>query len=179
MILSCKEEERAYMPDPTDSSTTYNWPEAEFVKQTSDAENATLQWSVFPELKSTLASIPQADLNRIRTQTKKLTRYSDSLRKRMPATLQTKPISARLDVVYARVALLDLSANSLQVDSLELRENYEESLTAFNILLHQINEKFEKDAIQKQEGINYSREVQQRLRDSIFKVEQSKQKKQP
>lgn len=179
MILSCKENERAYRPDPTDSATTYNWPEAEFVKQTSAAENASLQWSVFPEFKATLASLPQADLNRIRTQTEKLIRYSDSLRNSKPATLQTTPISVRLDVVYARVNLLDMTANSLQVDSLELRENYEESLNAFNILLHQINEKFEKEAIQKQEDVNFSREVQQRLRDSIFKIEQSKQKKQP
>lgn len=179
MFSSCGEEERISMPDPTSSSTTYRWSEAVFVKQTSAAENATLQWSVFPEFKTTLASLPKANLNRMRTQTKKLTNYSDSLRKEIPTPLQTLPISTRLDVVYARVALLNMTANNLQVDSLELRRDFEESLTAFNMLLHQINEKFEKDRIQMQENKNFSQEIEQRHRDSIFKIEQAKQKQLP
>lgn len=179
LFSSCKEEERVIMPDPTDSSTIYNLPDIEFVKQIGVAENATAQWSVFNEFKSTLASVPEADLQRIRTQSKKLIHYSDSLMKQMPATLETMPIKSRLDVVHSRLELFNQTANKVLVDSIELKKDYEESMIAFNTLLHQINEKFDKDAIQRIEDENFSYEMQQHLRDSIFKVEQSKQKTQP
>lgn len=177
LLFSCKEEEQAVMPDPTDSSTKYELPTVDFVKQIEVAENATAQWSVFNEFKNTLVSLAQADLERMRSQSEKLTRYSDSLRKQMPTSLETMPIKSRMDVVHARLELLQQSAEAWVVDSVELKNNYEESMAAFNILLHQINEKFDKDAIQMEEGINFSTELQQRTRDSIFNLEKAKQKK--
>lgn len=178
LFFSCKEEERMTLPDPTDSSTRYDIPEADFISQIDIAEDATAQWSVFNELKSTLASIPKADLRRIRTQSEKLTHYSDSLRKTIPTSLKTMPIKTRLDVVHARIELLNMTANNLLVDSLELKENYKETLLAFNTLLHQINEKYEKDAIQKQGDKIFSHELQQRTKDSIFKIEQARKQRQ-
>lgn len=177
LLFSCKEEERIILPDPTDSSTKYDIPEAVFTPLIDVAENATAQWSVFNELKSTLRSIPRADLQRIRTQSEKLTHYSDSLRKTIPSSLASMPIKTRLDVVHARIELLNMNANNLLVDSLELKDNYAETLTAFNTLLHQINEKFEKDAIQKQGEKIFSRELQQRTKDSIFEIEQARKEK--
>lgn len=179
VFFSCGEEERMPMPDPTDSSTKYDLPETEFIKQLRVAENATAQWTVFNELKSTLASIPEADLQRIRTQSEKMTHYSDSLMKQIPASLETMPIKGRLDVVYSRLELFKQTANKILVDSLELKNDYNESVTAFNILLHQINEKFDKDAIQITEDKNFTYEKQQRLRDSVFKVEKNRQKPRP
>lgn len=179
VFSSCGEEERMVMPDPTDSSTKYNLPETEFVKQSPITENATAQWTVFHELKSTLASIPEADLQKIRTQSEKMTHYSDSLMKQIPASLETMPIKSRLDVVHSRLEMFNQTANKILVDSLELKNDYRESVTAFNILLHQINEKFDKDAIQITEDKNFIYEKQQRLRDSIFKVEKNRQKQMP
>jgi len=179
MFSSCGDEERAPMPDPMDSSTRYNLPETEFIQQLQVAENATAQWTVFHELKSTLASIPQADLQKIRTQSEKMTHYSDSLMKQIPPSLETMPIKGRLDVVHSRLELFKQTANKILVDSLELKKDYIESITAFNVLLHQINEKFDKEAIQRTEDKNFSYEKQQRLRDSIFKVEKSRQKPLP
>jgi len=179
MFSSCGDEERAPMPDPMDSSTRYNLLETEFIQQLQVAENATAQWTVFHELKSTLASIPQADLQKIRTQSEKMTHYSDSLMKQIPPSLETMPIKGRLDVVHSRLELFKQTANKILVDSLELKKDYIESITAFNVLLHQINEKFDKEAIQRTEDKNFSYEKQQRLRDSIFKVEKSRQKPLP
>src|SRR5690625_6368611 len=110
------------VPDATDSSTRYDIPHADFITQIDIAADATAQWPVFNELKSTLASIPKADLRRIRTQSEKLTHYSDSLRKTMPTSLETIPIKTKLDVVHARIELLNMTANNLLVDSLELKE---------------------------------------------------------
>lgn len=176
VLLSCKEEEEPTLPDPTSSATMFNLPEAVFVEQTAAAENTTAQWSVFNEFKSTLASLSQTDLEKMRTQSEKLLRYSDSLKKEVPNRIGTLPIRNRMDVVHARLELLQQSVNSWVVDSVELKDNYEESITAFNILLYQINEKFEKEAIQSQEARNFSQEVEQRFRDSIFKVEKARQK---
>lgn len=179
VFFSCVDEERIPMPDPTDSSTKYNLPETEFVKQLPVTENATAQWTVFHELKSTLASIPKADLQEIRTQSEKMMYYSDSLMKQIPASLETMPIKSRLDVVHSRLALFKQTSNKILVDSLELKKDYKESVAAFNTLLHQINEKFDKDAIQVIEDKNFSYEKQQRLRDSIFQVEKNRQKPMP
>lgn len=177
LFFSCKEEEKAVLPDPTESTTKYELPKVDFIKQLAVAQNATAQWSVFDEFKRTLAALPYADLERLRSESERLTNYSDSLRKQMPPALETMPIRSRMDVVYARLELLQQSANSWVVDSVELKDNYQESITAFNTLLYQINEKFDKDAIQQEEGVNFSYELQQRTRDSIFKIEKSKQKK--
>lgn len=167
------------MPDPTSGSERYNLPEVEFVEQLVVARNATAQWSVFHELKSTLTSIPKVDLQGIRTQAEIMTHYSDSLMKQIPSSLETMPIKSRLDVVHSRLELFKQTANKMLVDSLELKNDYKESIIAFNILLHQINEKFDKDAVLITEDENFLQEKQQRLRDSIFKVEMSKQKSLP
>ncbi len=176
LLLSCKEEERAPMPEPTDSTIVYDLPSVEFVQQLDIAEDATAQWSVFNEFKSTLASIPNSNLERIRTQSERLTNYSDSLTKQIPEVLSTMPIKTRLDVVHARLRLFNQSSEEVVVDSVELKNNFKESITAFNTLLYQINEKFDKDAIQRQEDANFSHEIQQRFRDSIFEIEKSRQR---
>lgn len=171
---SCKEEEKALLPDPTDISMKYDLPKAKFIAQLAVAERATAEWSVFNEFKSNLASLSDANLERLRSQTSKLTMFSDSLVKHVPASLSSLPIKSRMDVVHARIELLEQSSSSWAVDSLELKENYQEVILAFNVLLHQINEKFEKEAIQKQEADNFSHELQQRTRDSIFEIEKNR-----
>lgn len=176
LFLGCKNEERAVVLEPTDSTIRYELPKVEFVKQLDIAEDITDRWSVFNEYRVILASIPNSTLERIRTQSERLMSYSDSLIKHVPKELATMPIKTRLDVVHARMSLLKQSSENLIVDSVELKNNFEESVTSFNILLHQINEKFEKDAILKTEEGNFSSEMQQRFRDSIFQIEKSRSK---
>lgn len=176
LFLGCKDQEQVELPEPTDSNAVYDLPHIELVQQSDVAENATSQWSVFDEFTSILVSIPGSNIERIRTQSDRLTRYSDSLMKHIPDNLITMPIQNRLDVIHARMNLLQQSSEHIVVDSQKLKENYRESVLAFNALLHQINEKFARDAIQQLEEGNFSTEIQQRFRDSVFEIEKRKQK---
>lgn len=169
--VSCKEEGTVVLQEPTESSKQYKFKKAEFFELSNEAENIVESWSVYNELERSLKKLPQSKLEDLRVESSKLVRYADSLSTSLPTQIDIMMIQARLDVVLTRFHLLQQTADAILVDSLALYKNYDESILAFNALLHQIEEKIQKDKILKQEEHNFEAELNQRHRDSIFRLE--------
>lgn len=169
--VSCKEEGTVVLQEPTESSKQYKFKETEFFELSNEGENIVESWSVYNELERSLKKLPKSKLEDLRIESSKLVRYADSLSTNLPAQIDIMMIQARLDVVLTRFNLLKQSAEAIIVDSLALHMNYDESVLAFNALLHQIEEKIQKDKILKQEERNFEAELNQRHRDSIFRLE--------
>ncbi len=132
-----------------------------------------LKWGVFEEFIDEAQKINGSTFEGLRITSERLVEYSDSLVKKIPDTLNTKPINSRLIVVKTRVALLNQTAHQSRFDSLALQQNIGEFNTAVTNLIVQLNEKFLKDDIDFQRKDNEESELkkQKRFRDSVFKIE--------
>ena len=78
---------------------------------------------------------------------RELVSHLDSLMKKIPDTLNTKSIYSRVVVVKTRSLLLSQVLEKPRVDSIQLQNYIDEMNISGKNLIIQINEKFEKDAI--------------------------------
>ncbi len=131
------------------------------------------QWSVYEDFENDAKTISGSTLEKLRNTSERLVQYSDSLSKKIPDTLNNSAISSRLTVVKTRANLLLQEANKSRIDSLKLENAITEMNKAVKNLIVQINEKFQKDAIdlQRKEDEEKELEKQKRFLDSVYKAE--------
>lgn len=146
------------------ASKSYRFPEL-----SQEAREAVLQWKNFQELENNLAYINQGNLTSFSSETKRMKSIADTLVLYPPRVLQSNPILSRMRVLRTRIYLLDQVVHQRGLGTEVIENNLEETNLAFYNLLLQINEKFEKDAIdaltRTQE--NMMRSQQKSVRDSL------------
>ena len=132
-----------------------------------------MQWGAFEDFEIEAKSINGSTIDGLRTKTKRLVRSLDSISKRVPDTLRTKPIVSRLIVAKTRAMLLQQELQKRNIDSVRLQLQIKEMNHAAKNLIIQINEKFLKDAIDLQRIDSEKKEIesQKQFMDSIFKQE--------
>lgn len=144
-----------------------------FAKISPEAEMYLNNWTVFSDFTTEAIAINGTDLKNLQTRSELLLSRLDSLTKRIPDTLDTQPIYARILVAKTRAAILHQLSNKTKIDTSLVQESVAEMNTATNNLIVQINEKFQKDGIDRQRTDNEKQELELRKKkaDSIFKAE--------
>jgi hypothetical protein len=132
-----------------------------------------MQWGAFEDFEIEAKSINGSTIDGLRTKTTRLIISLDSITKKVPDTLNTKPITSRVMVAKTRAILLNQEVQKTNIDSARVQLQIKEMNKAASNLIIQINEKFIKDAIDFQRIDNEKKEIEgrKRLLDSIFKQE--------
>lgn len=150
-----------------------------FPKFSPAAETEISSWSVFDDFQREMSFLNGATISEIRTRTERLKLHADSLEKRIPETLATRPITSRLLIVRSRVHLLDQAVNKSKLDSLSIVDHMNELTKATINFYLQIDEKFQKERIdqEREEDEKKELEKQKRFLDSVYQAELQDQQK--
>ncbi|WP_339832304.1 hypothetical protein [uncultured Altibacter sp.] len=155
------------------SSQVYGVENFNFPVLTDKARSITTQWPAFEDFEYDIKAINGANLEKLRGASEQLVIFSDSLPKTIPDTLHTNGILARLTVVRTRAKMLDQLVHRTIVDSAQTALAIREMNASVRNLILQINEKFQKDAIDLQRKDDEEEELkkQKRFLDSVYQAE--------
>lgn len=174
IAFSCgnSEEKNVQVPN-NDASILFGDKNFDFPPLSAPAKEQAIHWGVFEDFVAEAKNANGSNYQDLRNRSELLKQYSDSLLKKIPDTLNTKPITSRLFVLKTRSELLFQTASQAVIDSLKLQNSMEEMNVALKNLIVQINEKFQKDNIDFQRKDNEENELKQqkRYRDSIMNLE--------
>ncbi|PHS67469.1 MAG: hypothetical protein COB12_03320 [Flavobacterium sp.] len=145
------------------------------------SENAKIEvmsWGAFEDFETQAKSINGNTIESIKEKSKQMVSLLDSIAKKIPDTLYTNAIQSRVVVAKTRSKLLKQEVNKAHIDSARLQKYINEMNISVNNLIIQINEKFQKDAIDFQRIDNEKQELenQKRFLDSVYKAELQDQK---
>jgi hypothetical protein len=176
LFLSCEntvEEENLQQPDIADPGVNYGNKSFVFPDLSEEAKEAVAKWSPFEDFETEVRSINNQTIVDLRNKTERLQSHTDSLTKKIPNELFTNPIYTRLIVVHSRVKLLHQAVRKDRADSTQIQNYMSELNSATRNLLLQINEKFQKEAIDEQRKEDEQKELekQQRFLDSVYRAE--------
>lgn len=137
------------------------------------ANNLLTDWPIFLEFKAVASKMHRMRLEGLKTTLDLLQAHTDSMLVQIPDTLNTPAIESRLRIVSTRVHLLRQEANKQKVLRPRIENEIDETHEAIKNLFVQINEKFEKDAIDRSRSKSEKAELekQQQFRDSIYELE--------
>lgn len=166
-------EEVGEQPENTDWQGSYGTKGAAIPLLTEDVITHVTQWSVFEDFEKEARSINGSSLEKLRSSTERLVQYSDSLSKKIPDTLSSNAVRSRLTVVRTRANLLFQEVRKSRIDSVKLENSIAEMDNAIANFFVQLNEKFQKDAIDFQRKDNEEKELekQKKFLDSVYKAE--------
>ena len=182
-LFSCgNSSEESKNPLPTKQLTTGLYGNTNFVfpELTDEAKIEVSHWGAYEDFEIEVKSINGNNVEELQIRTSQLVSHIDSLTKKIPDTLNTRAISSRVIVVKTRSELLAQEVNKSRIDSLQLQNYFDEMNISVKNLIVQINEKFQKDAIDLQRITNEKQELgkQKRFLDSVYQIElQDKRKK--
>ena len=144
-----------------------------FPQLSKNAKEQIENWSVYDDFYAEASTLNEISLENLRAKTDKLLAHTDSLSKKIPDTLFTNAIYARLIIIQTRVQLLKQVANREIVDSEKVETNIAETNNAVKNLIVQLNEKFQKDGIDLQRIDDEKKELekQKKILDSIYNAE--------
>ncbi len=174
-IISCgnaSEENQKQLPN-NDASIIFGDKNFTFPPLSAPAKTQVVNWGVLEDFLSEAQSANGSNYQDLRNRSERLREYADSLFKKIPDTLNTRPINSRLMVLKTRSALLFQASHQAAIDSANVQQSLEEMNGAVNNLIIQLNEKFQKDNIDFQRKDNEENELkkQKRYQDSIFNLE--------
>jgi len=151
----------------------YGVADFEFPKLDNNSKIQVSQWAVFEDFDNEIRTVNGRTKEVLKNKSIRLVTHMDSLSKKIPDTLSSRAIKSRLLVVKTRVHLLDQELNKSKPDSTMLQGHISELNTSYSHLIEQINEKFEKDAIdlQRLDDEKEELEKQKRFLDSVYKAE--------
>ena len=174
-LASCGNSSEEIETTQENIETTIIFGEKNFVfpDLSENAKNYGMQWGAFEDFEIEAKSLNGSTIDGLRTKTTRLINSLDSITKKVPDTLNTKPVVSRLMVAKTRAMLLQQEVQKRNIDSARLQLQIREMNNAAKNLIIQINEKFLKDAIDFQRIDSEKKEIesQKRSMDSIFKQE--------
>lgn len=149
-----------------------------FPEFTGEAKMEVSHWGAFEDFENEVKTINGNTVEALKIKTNQLVFHIDSLIKKIPDTLNTRAISSRVIVVKTRTLLLEQELNKSRIDSLKIQNYLREVNISVKNLIVQINEKFQKDAIDLQKSENEKQELekQEKYLDSIYQLELQDQK---
>lgn len=183
ILISCgnnsEEKIEIITPQKTDNSL-YGDLNFKFPSLTENAITEVMHWGGFEDFEEQTISINGNTIEDIKIKSKLLISQLDSLTNKIPDTLYTNSIHSRVMVVKTRANLLSQEVNKAHFDSVRLQNYFHEMNVSVKNLITQINEKFQKDAIDFQRIDNEKQELenQKKFLDSVYKSELQDQKKQ-
>ena len=156
-----------------DTTTRYGQEEVEFPKLSEKTRLQVAQWAVFDDFQMEATTISGSTFEVLKVKTERLITHSDSLAKKIPDTLKTNLIASRLMVVGTRTKLLHQEVNRARLDSAKIENHIDEFNIAVVNFLQQLNEKFQKDAIDEQRKDDEKKELekQKKFLDSVYQAE--------
>ncbi|WGF93627.1 hypothetical protein [Aequorivita marisscotiae] len=174
-VFSCgnnSEENLAEVPN-NDASIIFGNKNHAFPQLSEPAQKQAVHWGVLEDFLAEAQNANGTNYQDLRNRSELLNEYADSLFKKIPDTLNTKPIHSRLVVLKTRTALLSQVSHQATIDSLKVQLSLEEMNSAVKDLIVQLNEKFQKDKIDfsRKEDEENELKKQQRTKDSIFNLE--------
>ena len=182
-ITSCKnssEENKTQLPNQEIISYLYGDTTFVFPELTTEAKLEVSHWGAYEDFDIEAKAINGNNIEALQIKTSQLVSHIDSLTKKIPDTLNTRAIFSRVIVVKTRSQLLEQEVNKSRIDSIQVQNYLSEINISVKNLIVQINEKFQKDAIDFQRIDNEKQELekQKKFLDSVYKVElQDKRKK--
>lgn len=175
--FSCQDQKESNSADQNnvvqDSTRLYGDVNYRYPVLSSPSTEVLSQWPIFEEFKSEVTSINGHSVAVIRNKSERLILQTDSLSRSIPDTLNTQPIYSRLMVTQTRSRLVNQEANRSRLDTLLLEKAMEELNLSVSSLFVQINEKFQKDLIDRQRADDEQLELekQKRFLDSVEQLE--------
>ncbi|MCG2420279.1 hypothetical protein K8089_14725 [Aequorivita sp. F47161] len=173
------EENKTETPN-NDASIIFGDKNYAFPQLSEPAKKQAVHWGVLEDFLAEAKNANGNNYQDLRNRSERLQEYADSLYKKIPDTLDTKPIHSRLLVLKTRTALLFQASHQATIDSLKVENSLKEMNWAVKDLIVQLNEKFQKDKIDflRKEDEENELKKQQRAKDSIINLElQDKKKK--
>jgi len=176
-IISCTNsaelEKEKNVNEPISDSVRFGFKVFEFPDVSKNVLKITESWSVFNEFYKEATSIFELNLVPLQDKVQKTHVLLDSISKRIPDTLSSSPISSRLTVVDTKINVLKQEVNKDIIHSERIENAIFELNNSVKNLIVQLNEKFQKDTIDrlKIESENQEREKQKQYFDSIQKIE--------
>jgi len=183
-LISCgnsSEESKLQVPSQQINSSLYGNTSFVFPELTDEAKIEVSHWGAYEDFEAEVKSINGNNIEELQIRTSQLVFHIDSLIKKIPDTLNTRAIYSRVIVVKTRSQLLEQEVNKSQIDSIQFQNYFDEMNISAKNLMVQINEKFQKDAIDLQRVDNEKQELekQQRFLDSVHQIElQDRRRKQ-
>ena len=175
LVVSCGNPSEEIETTQENIETTVLFGEKNFTfpNLSENAKDYAMQWGAFEDFEIEAKSINGSTIDGLRAKSTRLINRLDSITKKIPDTLNTKPIISRVMVAKTRARLLQQEVQKTNIDSARLQLQIKEMNRAAKNLIVQINEKFLKDAIDFQRIDSEKKEIenQKRLMDSIFKSE--------
>ena len=175
LVISCgKNSETIENPQEIlDTTTLFGDGNFVFPALSKNAKAYITQWGAFEDFETEAKSVNNSTIEVLQDKTERLISRIDSLTKKVPDTLQTQSIVSRVMVAKTRAHLLHQEVRKMQIDSTRLQKQIYEMNRATKNLLIQINEKFQKDAIDFQRKDDEKKEIekQKRFLDSVYKSE--------
>lgn len=180
MVISCgnPSEEIVIQEEIQVDATLYGNKNFVFPLLSENATEYITQWGAYEDFEGEAKELNGSTVEDLRDKTARLVSRIDSLTKKVPDTLQTQPIVSRVMVAKTRAALLFQEVRKSRIDSSRLQDQINEMNVATKNLIVQINEKFQKDAIdfQRKDDEKKELEKQKRFLDSVYQSELEDQK---
>ena len=175
VTASCEEssEENQATTQVVDNNTHYGSTLAELPTLSDAAKSQAISWSVFEDFEVNTQRLKNQTLPTLLGITEQLTLQTDSLLTKIPDTINTRYIYARLMLANTRAKLLEQVAKENNVDSLQLETNLYEMNIAVQNLFIEMNRTFTKYKIddELQETEKKELEKQKKFIDSVYKAE--------
>ena len=132
-----------------------------------------MHWGDFEDFEEQAKTINGNAMEALQIKSILMVSHIDSIIKKIPDTLNTPLIFSRVMVVKTRTQLLNLEVNKAHFDSVRLQDYFKEMNISVRNLFIQINEKFEKDAIDLQRVDSETKELalQKEFMDAVYKAE--------
>ena len=155
------------------NSSIYGNTNFEFPKISENARAEVMHWGAFEDFEEQAKTINGNAMEALQIKSILMVSHIDSIIKKIPDTLNTPLIFSRVMVVKTRTQLLNLEVNKAHFDSVRLQDDFKEMNISVKNLFVQINEKFEKDAIDLQRVDSETKELalQKEFMDAVYKAE--------
>lgn len=156
-----------------DTTAVYGNSKFKLPKLSKVASEIVADWPIFEDFQNEAATINGKTLKELQVKVPRLLAHTDSLSKKIPDSLNTRPIASRLIIVKTRAQLLDQILKQSKFDSLALETALNELNLSTEHFILQLNGKLQKDAIdfQRREDEEKELEKQKKYLDSIFQSE--------
>lgn len=173
-VVSCEEISDTDVNTQTvDANTRYGSNLIELPPLSDAAKSQAISWSVFEDFEMNAKRLKNQIIPTLQDITEQLTIQTDSLLTKIPDTINTRYIHARLIIANTRAKLLEQLAKENNVDSLQLETSLKEMNIAAQNLFIEMNRTFTKSKIDDElkETEKKELEKQRKFLDSVYKAE--------
>ena len=175
-MVSCgdsNEKSQSEIQTTNNSSTLFGDQKFVFPELSDKAKIYVTNWAVYDDFEKEVKTLNGNTIEVLLNKSELLVSHLDSLSKNIPDTLFNQAILSRVIVVKTRINLLHQELKKSKIDSIQLQNYMNEMNASVSNLTIQINEKFQKDAIDLKRVEDEKKELenQKRFLDSVYQIE--------